>query len=53
MPINVTPPGMEGPDSAALALPGERIVARSFAFDVMALLAGTPFIRAAETKARP
>lgn len=46
--INVTPLGMEGPDGAALAFPESFIAASDIAFDVVALPADTPFIRAAE-----
>jgi shikimate dehydrogenase len=46
--INVTPLGMDGPDSETLAFPIEQIAACSIAFDVVAQPARTPFIRAAE-----
>jgi len=46
--INVTPLGMEGPDSDALAFPPAQIAACELAFDVVAQPAATPFIRAAE-----
>lgn len=45
--INVTPLGMEGPDSEALAFPPEYIAACDTAFDVVALPVETPFVRAA------
>ena len=46
--INVTPLGMEGPESDALAFPAEQIAGCTIAFNVVALPARTPFIRAAE-----
>ena len=46
--VNVTPLGMEGPDSAAEAFPHEHVAACSVAFDVVAQPANTPFIQTAE-----
>ncbi|MEP9400488.1 shikimate 5-dehydrogenase [Sphingomonas sp. VNH70] len=46
--VNVTPLGMEGADGEALAFPAGQIAACTLAFDVVALPAATPFIRAAE-----
>lgn len=46
--VNVTPLGMEGADSQALAFPADQISACAVAFDVVAQPADTPFIRAAE-----
>jgi len=45
--INVTPLGMDGKDSAALAFSQEQIAACSIAFDVVAQPVDTPFVRAA------
>lgn len=45
--INVTPLGMEGADSDALAFTPEQIAGCDIAFDVVALPVETPFIRAA------
>ncbi|WP_176590325.1 shikimate 5-dehydrogenase [Sphingobium sp. EM0848] len=45
--VNVTPLGMEGPDSEAMAFPAAFITACDVAFDVVALPVETPFIRAA------
>ncbi|WP_313808752.1 shikimate 5-dehydrogenase [Sphingobium sp.] len=45
--INVTPMGMEGPDSEAMAFPEEFIAACDSAFDVVALPVETPLVRAA------
>jgi shikimate dehydrogenase len=50
--INVTPLGMRGPDSAALAFPEALIAACDLAFDVVAQPPDTPFIRAAEARGR-
>jgi len=47
--VNVTPLGMEGPDSEALAFPADAIAACKIAFDVVALPVETPFVRAART----
>ena len=47
--INVTPLGMDGPDSAALAFPQPWIEACDIAFDVVALPADTPFLQAAQS----
>jgi shikimate dehydrogenase len=46
--INVTPMGMEGADSAALAFPQAWIEACDIAFDVVAQPADTPFQKAAQ-----
>lgn len=46
--VNVTPLGMEGPDSDALAFPQDMVAACAIAFDVVALPAETPFVRAAD-----
>lgn len=46
--INVTPLGMEGPQSDALAFSPDQIAACTVAFDVVAQPAQTPFIRAAQ-----
>ncbi|WP_267394761.1 MULTISPECIES: shikimate 5-dehydrogenase [unclassified Sphingomonas] len=45
--INVTPLGMAGADAEALAFPPAAIEACAIAFDVVALPAETPFLRAA------
>lgn len=45
--VNVTPLGMEGPDSTALAFPETLIEACAIAFDVVAQPPETPFLRAA------
>ena len=45
--VNVTPLGMEGPDADALAFDTDAIAACAIAFDVVALPAETPFLRAA------
>lgn len=45
--VNVTPLGMEGPDSDALAFPADFITACEAAFDLVALPVETPFILAA------
>ncbi|GBQ30312.1 shikimate 5-dehydrogenase [Gluconacetobacter sacchari DSM 12717] len=50
--INVTPLGMEGPDSAALAFPEAMIDACAVAFDVVALPPETPFLKAARARGK-
>lgn len=50
--INVTPLGMEGPDSAALAFPESLIDGCAIAFDVVALPPETPFLRAARARGK-
>ncbi|WP_375196332.1 shikimate 5-dehydrogenase [Sphingobium sp.] len=45
--VNVTPLGMEGADSDALAFPLEHVAACEIAFDVVAQPVETPFVRAA------
>lgn len=45
--VNVTPLGMEGPDADTLAFPQSFIEACDIAFDVVALPAETPFLKAA------
>ena len=45
--VNVTPLGMEGADSDALAFPQDWIAACDIAFDVVAQPANTPFLAAA------
>jgi len=51
--VNVTPLGMEGPDAEALAFPEAAIAACAVAFEVVALPARTPFLRAAERLGKP
>ena len=51
--VNVTPLGMEGPDAEALAFPEAAIAACAMAFEVVALPARTPFLRAAERLGKP
>jgi shikimate dehydrogenase len=51
--VNVTPLGMEGPDAEALAFPDAAIAACAVAFEVVALPARTPFLRAAERLGKP
>lgn len=51
--INVTPLGMEGPDSAAMAFPDRFVADCALAFDVVAMPADTPFIRAAQDAGKP
>lgn len=46
--VNVTPLGMEGPDSDALAFPKGHIAACDTVFDVVAQPVETPFVRAAQ-----
>jgi shikimate dehydrogenase len=46
--VNVTPLGMTGADADALAFPPAMIAACEAAFDVVALPAETPFLKAAE-----
>lgn len=45
--VNVTPLGMAGADADALAFPADMIAACTAAFDVVALPAETPFLKAA------
>ena len=52
--VNVTPIGMAGaPEVDALAFPEALITAASFAFDVVAAPAETPFVRAARQARKP
>lgn len=50
--VNVTPLGMEGADSTALAFPESLIDACATAFDVVALPPNTPFLRVAREKGK-
>lgn len=47
--VNVTPLGMAGADEQALAFDADAVAACRFAFDVVALPAQTPFLRAARS----
>jgi len=51
--INVTPLGMEGSESGTLAFPAEQIAKCDIAFDVVALPAETPLIKAALEFGKP
>lgn len=50
--INVTPLGMEGPQCDSLAFPQDMVATCDVAFDVVALPAETPFIRAADAQGK-
>ena len=51
--VNVTPLGMSGPDSGALAFPRPYIEAARTVFDVVAFPAETPLVRAARAAGQP
>jgi shikimate dehydrogenase len=51
--VNVTPLGMAGPDSGALAFSPAHVEAARAMFDVVALPAETPLIRAARAAGKP
>jgi len=50
--VNVTPIGMDGPDSDVLAFPAEMIAGCTIAFDIVAQPAETPFIVAARKQGK-
>lgn len=51
--VNVTPLGMQGPDAEALAFSEAHVAAAKHVFDVVALPAETPLIRAAQAAGVP
>ena len=51
--VNVTPLGMTGPDAEVLSFPQAAIAASRLVFDVVALPAETPLMRAAADAGRP
>jgi shikimate dehydrogenase len=51
--VNVTPIGMQGPDSATLAFDASLVAAAQTVFDVVALPAETPLIRSARAAGIP